>query len=239
MSQETRLLTPAEISAVTKPRIGVCIPSGDHWHADFGMSLCYMIGRSNAGGMNIGLANIKSYQPVLARNELVRGCMDAGLEWMLFLDTDMTFPPDTLVRLLASGKEIVGATYLRRVPPHGLLGVPTVRGGEMATSGLEEMDRMPTGVLLIRRTVFQKLPYPWFVTNLMVANGKPVLDAEKGLSVMTEDYFFSDLARQHGFKLWCDLDLTKQIGHISSRTIRWNPDMPGEVGDSRELIESS
>ena len=37
-----------------------------------------------------------------------------GADWLLWLDSDQTFPADTLLRLLAHGLPLVGANYPQR-----------------------------------------------------------------------------------------------------------------------------
>ena len=52
-----------------------------------------------------------------ARNTLVRRSLDAGSEWILFLDDDHVYPSDLLMRLLAHEQDIVCSLYLRRAKP--------------------------------------------------------------------------------------------------------------------------
>ena len=49
--------------------------------------------------------------PILdvGRNRLAAAFLDTSAEWLLMVDTDMTFPPDALERLLANGAPVVGA----------------------------------------------------------------------------------------------------------------------------------
>ncbi|GAI93114.1 unnamed protein product, partial [marine sediment metagenome] len=51
------------------------------------------------------------------------------------------------------------------------------------------------GFLLVKREVFEKLPYPWF-------------SFEKG----GEDLYFCDKARENGFEIWADMSVL--LGHL-------------------------
>src|ERR1041384_5818212 len=58
---------------------------------------------------------------VSARTFCVQDAMEKGATHIFFIDSDMSFPPDTLERLLAHDKEIVTVEYNRRkLPPESV-----------------------------------------------------------------------------------------------------------------------
>lgn len=180
-----------------------------------------------------GAQNVKSYDVSLSRNEMARVALDGGYDYLLWLDSDMTFPHDTLIRLLEHQKEVVCARYLRRVPPHVVLGVPEVPDQLPIGHGLQRMKRVPTGVLLVHRSVFERLPFPWFRLVCEVP-GHGLLpntmgDDDNRMKAMTEDYWFSDRVAEAGIEMWADLDLSREVGHIGHQTVQWNPET-GEPG---------
>lgn len=205
-------------------RVGIGIPSTDMWHASFGVCLAEMMAFNSRAGLVQGLANMRSYDPVMSRNEIVKACFETGLDWVLFLDSDMVFPRDTLIRLLSHNKPMVGASYVRRLSPNHLLGYDINKNEIMDGNGLIPMARMPTGCLLIHKSVFEPIPYPWFQSMAMVtSDGKAVESADGFLNVATEDYVFSDKVTFSSQEMWCDLDLTKEIGHIKQEALMWKP----------------
>ena len=127
---------------------------------------------------------------------------------MLFLDSDMVFPADTLQRLLSHGKDIVGATYTRRVPPYSALGAALTGDDLLQNGGCVAMKHMPTGCLMIRTSVFDDLDLPHFRL--------PV----RGETIIGEDYDFCDRARARGLDVWCDIALSFEIGHIGQSVHR-------------------
>ncbi|HEV2676825.1 MAG TPA: hypothetical protein VGV37_20025 [Aliidongia sp.] len=189
-------------------RIAVAVPSADMVHADFAMSLARMCVATQ--GLQINVINNKSSIVAIARNNGVRLAQEFGAHYMLFLDSDMMFPDSTLWRLLMHRQDIVGATYSKRVPPYPTLG--TVLPGEVAQmpSGLIEMARIPTGCLLIRMSVFDKLPRPYFRFESNEETG----------DILGEDYIFCDRAREAGFRIWCDPALSHEIGHIGQQVFK-------------------
>jgi hypothetical protein len=122
----------------------------------------------------------------------------------------MVFPTDTMTRLLRHNKDIVGAVYSQRASPFHPLGV-TLEGEHIhITQGLRRMKIVPTGCLLIKLSVFDKLPKPWFSTRI------------EGEKILGEDYYFCEQAQKAGFDVWCDGDLSREVGHIGQKIYKLN-----------------
>ena len=183
--------------------VAIAIPSGDMVHADFAMSLATLCFNP---GVRAFVINAKSSLVMVGRNQCVEAARMAKATHILFLDSDLTFPPNILARLLARNKDIVGGLYIQRVPPHLPLGVTYEGAREVITSGLRRMQQMPTGCLLINLSVFDQLPKPWF-------NTKQVDD-----KIMGEDYYFCERALQAGFEIWCDGDVSREIAHVGQKS---------------------
>lgn len=207
-----------KIEVPKRDLVGIGVPSGDHVHADFSMALAAMtyFGRPNTG---FALISGKSSIVTTSRNMIVNEALKATdkegnpLQWLLFLDSDMTFPADTLRRLMAHDKDIVGAIYCRRAGNHEPHGIPMDKAvyGKRLTTGLIEMEKMPTGVLLIKLDVFRRMARPFFRIFYQDADEQ----YPEGLT-FGEDYNFSDQARALGYQLWCDVELSHQVGHIGT-----------------------
>ncbi|MFM0151438.1 hypothetical protein [Paraburkholderia sediminicola] len=188
-------------------RVAICVPSNDMVHADFAMCLAAL---AFSAKVPIAILNAKGSLVVTNRNTLVDEAARLDCEWLLFLDSDLLFPRDTIARLLAHGKDIVGATYCKRVPPYEVLG-RTIDGGRLeAASGLVEVSGLPTGCLLVRRSVFEHLSRPYFRTPAHEDGEVDGMPAH----IEGEDYYFCRVAREAGFSVWLDVDLTMQTGHI-------------------------
>ena len=197
----------------TLPRVAIAIPSGDMLHADFAISLATLC--HGCGSLGIEIVNAKSSIVAQARNTCVQLAKNAAVDYLWFVDSDMTFPATTLLRLLIHQKDIAGATYVKRVPPYPLLGTPLAPQPADATVELVEMARIPTGCLLIRMSVFERLTKPYFFFGV-----------EDGTAnIIGEDYLFCDRAREQGFRIWCDTALSKELGHIG-QTVHHSADFP-------------
>lgn len=185
-----------------QPLVAIGIPSGDMVHADFAMRLATLCLKPGARAF---IVNAKSSLVMIGRNQIVEAARLAKATHLLFLDSDLVFPPDTLARLLAHDKDIVGGLYVQRVPPHHPLGMTFDGQHAMVTAGLQRMKIMPTGCLLLRLSIFNQLPKPWFNTQSV------------GEKILGEDYYFCERAHEAGFEIWCDGDLSQEIAHIGQK----------------------
>ena len=161
------------------------------------------------------------------RNALAEECLrHPQLKWLLFVDSDMTTPPDVIQQLLAHDADIVAGLCCQRHAPDECeagrvlaIGDSTdpLRPGDsssmqyqllapsMAGKGAVSVDMVGTGVMLIRRHVLEKMPPPWFVAN------------ERHYSGHNEDFNFCLRARDLGFSILCDTSVV--CGHVGSTEI--------------------
>jgi hypothetical protein len=190
------------------PKVAICYPSSDMVHADFTLALAGLC--LAAHPLPVTVINAKSSIVAEARNNGVEEARGSGAEYLLFLDSDMVFPLTLLHRLLLHRKDIVGAVYTRRQAPYSLLGKTLDSQPDPETTGCVEMARLPTGCMLIRMAVFDALPKPYFFFGI---------NHEQG-TLLGEDYAFCDAARAAGFRIWADLNLSQEIGHIGQRVCR-------------------
>lgn len=127
---------------------------------------------------SIGLREV-SYQMVpgslveKARNDAVRGMLGAfsgKAGWLLFIDGDMVFAPQSLQAILTTAyqtvpfADVVGGYCTLR----GEMALPTIDTGtgrwESYYPGRGPVEVIRTGAafLLIKRHVFERMPEPWF-----------------------------------------------------------------------------
>ncbi len=191
-------------------KIGVCVPSMDMIHADF-MSHLFALFSFERENQTIYI-NTRTSLVQQARYILVQTAQQAECDKMLFIDSDHIFPPDALTRLIRHGKPIIGCTYPRRREPFGLLGY-RADGYEItpADHGLERVHLLPLGFMLIDMEVFDKVEIPWFCVGY---------DLTRDLWT-SEDYGFCTGARHHGYEIWCDFELSREIGHIGQAIYSW------------------
>jgi hypothetical protein len=175
------------------------------------------------------------------RNLLVRDVRGIELNrpsHILWLDADMTFAPDLLMRLLSADKDIVVANYYRKQAPHTPV-VSAFKGeGELYTlhvrperGELRPLDSAGTGVCLTRLAVFETVPFPWFKTEYVLPpeNLKGEKDLIEGHVLIGDDTYFFLKAGAFGYTVYCDFSI--EIGHVGDKVYDWR-DYERNQGDN-------
>lgn len=154
----------------------------------------------------------EGYTTAEGRNYCVIQAQKNNCSHILFIDDDMTFPEDTIERLLAHKKELVGVySYSRTLPLS-----PTVafldENGEYLPQDHIGFIKKPAnlfkcysvgmGVALIDLALFQTIDKPWFYFDVH----------ESGKIITGEDAWLCQQARKKGIDVWCDPNIP--IGHI-------------------------
>lgn len=192
-----------------KPVISILIPAPEVVCTGFAMSLAWLCVHS-AKDFDVRVIHSKSSNIAIVRNNAVNAAKLHRADYALFLDSDMTFPRDTLHRLFAHQKDIVGATYPQRTSPFMMLGIASSSKDLLSQEGLIEMDYIPTGCLLIKMSVFDKMDRPFFRCPF------------DEVQITGEDVDFCERARERGFTVWNDIDLSKEIGHIGAKEYKYD-----------------
>ena len=199
-------------------RVFIGIPSQETWKADFGMcvvQMTAMLSQPLRDGNKIQSCRIwnskGSILPKL-RTILVKQALQGNFTHILFIDSDMTFPADTLHQLLNRDKAVVACNC----PVKAIPSSPTARlhGGERGEPlfsipddfGVRQVWRVGTGIMLVKTSIFRELPEPWF----------PIKWNEKLQDYTGEDWAFCEKLEQADIPIYVDLQLSKQIGHVGS-----------------------
>jgi len=144
------------------------------------------------------------------RNEFAKRFVETDADYLLFVDTDMTWGTlgfNPLDNLISHDKDIVGGLYFTR----GKTGTHPVYNpwvvGELPT-GIKEVNEVGTGFMLISKKCMEKI----------LDNHKfPFMPMEHNGDYLSEDYAFCKRARDLGFKVFVDGKV--RLGHIGKRII--------------------
>jgi hypothetical protein len=149
-----------------RPRVAVACPSGRAIEATTAIALSALTAYSAINGVEICVLGVQSSDVSHGRNATVEIARQQGCWAILWIDSDMKFPPDALVRLIKCDKPIVGALYCKRVrdasgtyPVLGKLAGPKP---EKMTDGLHEALLMPGGFMFVRMEVYEKICWPYY-----------------------------------------------------------------------------
>ncbi len=180
--------------------------------AAFAVDLAALYAKTRMDGpwSSVTLGYIGATYVHVGREAVLAGARERQATHMLWLDTDMAFPPETAIRLAQHNQPIVACNCLLKDPRQ--LFTAQVDGVRVATTptstGLEAVHSVGMAVMLMRMDVVEQLPRPWFRHGLA------------GLVDIGEDILFCRAVRSVGYDVLIDHDLSKEIGHIGAYTYR-------------------
>lgn len=185
-----------------------------------------------------------------ARNSLVETFLGSDVDWIFWMDSDMTFPKETLVELFKvaedkDSKMVTGVYYQRKGANFPVL---WSRGDELESGSVSGIGskRSETnkyvgsflfphpdkkepgtahaagfGCVLIHRSVFEVMDRPWF----------------KFLpGVCSEDFYFFVNAKEAGFTLWYTPKL--DLGHIADAPVITKKDFFNKLEKTNMQIDT-
>ena len=198
-------------------KILIAVPCYDFVHADFTRSIMEMEKPEGTG-----FAMITATLIYTARNLIAQKAIETGFDRVLWLDSDMVFPKDTLIRLsedMDEGRDLVSALYFTRKRPT----IPClqkeihwyVKKDGWVETGAENYHDYP------QEQVFEIAGCGFGCVMTSTALLKRMCD-KYGVPFypnygMGEDTTFCLRALQSGEKLYCDSRI--KCGHIGSRII--------------------
>ncbi len=189
-------------------RIAIGIPCGDMLHSSFSLSLATMMFHTGQQYRSLSLAIIDKRTSLIqrSRQEIVQDAYVLGADKLLFLDSDMTFPPDTLLRLLQLDKPIVGCNASRRSEGDDGTGVG-MDGKPIAI----DRDR---GVIRVKSLGFAVMLIDMKVFAAEISKDNAIFKVRsKDGTWIGED---RDWCSRH--EIWCDTTLSLEIGHVGTKT---------------------
>lgn len=146
---------------------------------------------------------------IRGRNTVAGWALEAGAEWLMFIDDDHVFPTNIVNRLLSHDVGIAGALYVQRQSPFAPIAymARTDDGFYVPLDltlcepdQLVEVVACGTGGMLIRSEVFRRM--------LEDDPNRPFFEH----NVASEDLLFCDRARQLGFPVYVDVGV--RLGHM-------------------------
>lgn len=182
-------------------------------------------------GFQIHLAHLSGCSIITrARNSLVNQFLESECTELLFVDADINFKVEDVLRIMALGsdRDIVAGAYPRRAKDQMFFAdiYYNEHGGvELTEDGLMRVNRIGTGFMFIRRHVFAamlaKHPEWKYWVDVEGKNHHAFFDFQvTPEGYMGEDYLFCDRATALGFKVYIDPDIN--LGHFGSTEFTGN-----------------
>ena len=222
--------TKKDKKSVKETVVGVCVPARDEVHTGFAFDFARMVGHDVKHRCKDDTNGLKLYTMAGTlifdqREGLVKAALSEGCTHVLFIDSDMRFPPDIISILLSRELPIVGVNAVTRRKPvlSTALNLELTKDDETGEikktrwlkvdsrgkEGCEQVTAIGFGATLIAREVFEKLKTPWFSAEW----------SPRG--IIGEDIYFCLKALDEGIPTFVDHDLSRYIGHIGTHEFRW------------------
>jgi len=137
-------------------------------------------------------------------------------DYLFSVDSDITFAPDTLTKLLSHDKDMVSGLYIQR-NQFNILEIykDNDRGGNVnipymsiKDRGLVEVSGCGFGCVLVKSEVIRTIGYPQFVYTSAIDHKNTI----------SEDIYFCRKARERGFKIYADTSILCE--HIGTTTYK-------------------
>lgn len=184
--------------------IGV-ISNRASWPVYFCRSLFELYNYTNQIGINAHMRTFSSTEVQQMRNHCCLFAIENKFDYVFMLDDDMTYPIDSIERLIKHNKDFVVGSATQRVPPF----LPTQYKNAEAKNFKNESNRIfvkkgdkklvkigSTGVVgaLIKTSVFKKLKSPFF----------KITYKKNGVNIIGSDTYFCIRMNEKNIKMYLD-----------------------------------
>lgn len=201
---------------IATPSYGGMVTTGYTW------SLLGSIPVLQAAGIDAGAKYVNNGAVHVARNILTANFMASGKSHLMFIDADLSWEPNALVRLVAVsenfGLDVCCGVYPRKTDPISFpVNLPEADGGPVLhpESGMWEVRDAPTGFLLIRRSVIERMMAAYPERKCRLRENTPseeepyefcLFDFYKDTNglYLSEDFGFTRLYQGIGGRIWAD-----------------------------------
>ena len=237
-----------------KPKVYVATPCYDSMRVETTVSLLDTFSALGGSGIECKFKSVKTSLVTHGRNLLTCGFLNSGFDYMLFVDADVEFKPEAIMRMLVPKKDIVCTPYRVKNEPEAMEYAVKFKDSKdikILPWDIVEIEEGPAGCMLIHRKVFERLmdKRPDLKINFNEATRKKMNEEigamedaidrymynfwDTTFNLDTgewkgEDLSFCALAREAGFKIYANLD----SGTTHHGSYGWK----GRFGDS--LIKS-
>jgi hypothetical protein len=193
-----------------QPYVAICVPCRDMVHSLFAFSLNQMM--QYCHHVNIKATLLMKTGSLISqqREFLADDALETNPTHIMWLDSDMMFPPDIVERLLDHDLNIVACNYPTRGLPFKGVAYRSIGdwnswlGNEVSESGIDLVEGVGMGCMLVKASVYHHIQRPWFEIKW-----NPVHKAHIG-----EDFYFCTKAREYGYEIAIDTIQSQKIKHI-------------------------
>lgn len=182
----------------------ICVPLANHTHPAESKPGRYFV-NSLAQHINFLFDYSRGCFVQCNRNDLVKRALPRkNISHILFWDADIDASYHHILKLLSMKTDIASANHLWRGMPgmrNSISGYVDETGNmrnieSYDSTGIKEVDFAGTGFMLIKKSVFEEISYPWFNAFYDEQYDPPRFRGE--------DFYFCMKAKKAGFKIMVD-----------------------------------
>ena len=184
------------------------------------LSITRLVKEFTKAGLEWQIETVKSPYVSKARNALTALFLRSKYDYLLFIEADVEFNPEAVIRMLVTKKDIILTPYRVKFPQDVNIAkysvsFPDDKNVNILPGDLVEISEGPAGLMLIHRKVFEflmdscprlKIKHPFqkesdpYLYNFW----DTTFDMDQGLW-RGEDISFCRLARDYGFKIYANI----------------------------------
>ena len=202
------------------PKIYIAMACYDSVKINTMLSVTRLVKEFTKAGLEWQIETVKSPYVSKARNALTALFLRSKYDYLLFIDADVEFNPEAVIRMLVTKKDIILTPYRVKFPQDVNIAkysvsFPDDKHVNILPGDLVEISEGPAGLMLIHRKVFEflmdscprlKIKHPFqkesdpYLYNFW----DTTFDMDQGLW-RGEDISFCRLARDYGFKIYANI----------------------------------
>lgn len=201
-----------------KSKLAVCIPTRDTLHSAHALCLTELVKFNTMNDIDTHIFMDASTILLTQRERLGTMALELNSEFILWLDSDITFPATTAVRLMSHNEPLVAANYIRRQLPAKGVAYEVIGDWQNPLpfdyqDTLVEVQGVGMGCMLMKTEILTKIPKPWF---------------EFGWSPQSNDFLGEDMIlcqkmSRAGYTVKIDTNLSHELRHLG--TWAFGPDL--------------
>ncbi len=205
------------------PKIYIAMACYDSVKINTMLSVAKLVKELTKANLEWQIETYKSPYVSNARNALTALFMRSEYDYLLFIDSDVEFKPEAVIRMLVTKKDIILTPYRVKIPhdPNLVKYTVSFENDEkvgILPEGLVEINEGPAGLMLIHKRVFKflmdsctrlKINHPHNKSSdpYLYNFWDTTFDLDRGLW-RGEDISFCRLARDYGFKIYANIKST-------------------------------
>ena len=192
--------TSEKLNNMSKKKILIAIPTAKNIEATTFKAIYDLI---IPEGYETDFQFFYGYQVDQVRNLIAEWVVKGPYDYLFAIDSDISFAPDTLIKLLNHDKDVVSGLYIQRIQGQHTLEIfeANDNGGfthmpydKLKDKGLTQVGACGFGCALIKKHVMVEIGYPQFVYKSAIDHAH----------TFSEDLYFAKMCQQKGFKIYAD-----------------------------------